>query len=201
MKKMFTGAIGLASLVAAISAVPTVAQSTTGTINVTGQVGARCSVIETGGAGQAFTRSIGLKQLDNDNGVLRADLVSSTSASPAEGVKVNARVNCNTANPRIGVVATKLTTGASDPGADYSNTINYSASLKVKTQSAKTVEAIYATVSDTSAVTRSLGERIAGGNDNNVEVSVFGLATDKALAQLAQGVYNSLVTVTIEPTF
>ncbi len=198
MKKI---ALAVMVSVTAFSAAPVLAQSTTGTVNITGTVNARCSVIESGIAGQAFTRSIDLKRLDNDNGVLRADLVSSTSASPADGLKVNARVNCNTANPRIGVVATRLSTGAGDPGADYSNTINYSASLKVKTQSAKTIEAIYATATDTTAVTKTLGERIAGGNDNNVEVSVFGLATDKASAQLTQGNYTSLVTVTIEPTF
>lgn len=196
MKKIVLGALVSAT---ALIAVPAAAQSTTGTVNITGKVAERCSVIETG-SGQTFNSTLDLQALDNDKGALRSELVSSTSASPADSLKVDVRVNCNTTNPTIGVSATKLTNGAADPGAGYSNTINYSASLKVKTQSAKTVEAIYATGVDSSPVKKTLGERIAAGSDNNVSVSVFGLAADKTNAQLAQGTYNSVVTVTIEPT-
>jgi hypothetical protein len=197
MNKIVIAALVSATAIVAVPAAA--ADSTTGTINITGKVGERCSVIEQG-ASQTFNRTIDLQRLDNDNGALRAELGSSTSASPADGLKVDVRVNCNTSNPTIGVSATRLSNGASDPGTGYSNTINYSASLKVKTQSAKTVEVVYATASDSSPVKKALGERIAAGSDNNVQVSVFGLAPDKASAQLAQGTYNSVVTVTIEPT-
>ena len=181
-------------------AAPAFAQSTTGNINVTGFVGDRCSVVEAGVPAQVFNRTIDLQRLDDDSGLLRAELGSSTSAAPADGLIVNARVNCNSSNPTIGVSATKLTNGGTDPGTGYSNVIDYSASLKVLTQSAATVEAIFATASDLVPVTQPLGERIAGGTDNNVEVSVFGLAADKPAAQLEQGTYNAAVTVTIEPT-
>lgn len=198
MKKIAVAVLASATI---LSAAPAAAQVASGTVNITGKVGERCSVIEQGAAAQTFTRTIDLQRLDNDNGLLRAELGTSSSAAPADGLKVNARVNCNTNNPTIGVSASKLSNGGTDPGAGYSNTINYSASLKVRTQSSKIVEAIYATASDVNPVKRALGERIAGGTDNNVEVSVFGLAPDRASAQLAQGNYNSAVTVTIEPTF
>ena len=174
----------------------------TGTINVTGTVGARCSVIAPGGTveNQAYTGTIDLKRLDAADGTLRSTLAGAATA--ADGIKVNARIVCTSANPTVGVIATKLNTGgATDPGAGYSNDIDYTAQIKVKAASGAYKTVTYSTLTDTTAKTATLGERIAGGSADNVEVSIFNLASEAgATSLLASGTYTSTVTVTIQPT-
>jgi hypothetical protein len=195
-------ALAALAAAAAVAAFPAAAQTTTGTVNITGTVAGRCSVINSGVAQQSFTGSIDLGRLDADDGTLRSALVSSLSASPADAKTVSARVVCTSANPTIGVQASKLSNGNAAAAADgYSNVIDYTASLKVKTAASTTVEAQYKTLSDSAAVTKKLGGRIAGGSASNVEVSIFGLApTNGTTSVLEQGTYNSTVSVTIEPT-
>ena len=77
---------------AALAAVPAAAQSVSGTVNVTGTVADRCSVIGSGGLAQSFTGDINLNRLDADDGTLRSGLVGSTSTTPADAKTVSARV-------------------------------------------------------------------------------------------------------------
>ena len=66
------------AMAAALLALPQVAlaQQATGTINLTGSVAGRCSVV---GGGQAFSETINLGELAGNDGRLRTDL---TDASP-----------------------------------------------------------------------------------------------------------------------
>ncbi|HEY8591643.1 MAG TPA: hypothetical protein VIL42_02130 [Sphingomicrobium sp.] len=197
MKKI---ALALIAAATALSAVPAAAQTATGTVNVTGTVAGRCSIIEAGVDKQTFTGSIDLGRLDAANGTLRSDLGGATAA---DGKTVAARVVCTSANPTIGVSATRLNTGgAIDPGAGYSNDIDYTASLKVKTAAATTpTEVQYKTDVNTTMVKQKLAGRIAGGTDNNVEVSISALKAENGAASiLNEGTYRSVVSVSIEPT-
>ena len=189
---------------AGLAATPAYAQSVTGTVNVTGTVGGRCSVVAPGGGTevQTFSGAIDLQRLDAADGTLRSTLAASTGASPADSLSVGTRVMCNTANPTVGIIATPLNTGgATLPGAGYSNDINYTAQVKVNTASGVSKTVSYSTLVGGAAATAQLGERIAGGTANNVAVSVFGLsAKGGATSLLAEGKYTSVVTVTINPT-
>jgi hypothetical protein len=191
------------AIAAGFAAVPAAAQ-TTGTVNVTGTVGGRCSVVAPGGTTETatFGGTIDLQRLDATDGTLRSALTASTAASPAEGLSVGTRIVCNSANPTVGISATALNTGgATDPGAGYSNDINYWAQVKVNTASGGVKTVSYSTLTGGAATTAQLGERIAAGNANNVSVSVHGLAAEAgATSLLAEGRYAGTVIVTVNPT-
>lgn len=201
MKKTLATAI---LLLAGIAAAPASAQSVTGNVTINGTVGGRCSVVQQGGGSDTptFTGTINLQRLDAADGTLRGTLASSSAANPADGLTVGSRVVCTSANPTIGVIATRLNTGGTtDPGAGYSNDINYTAQLKVNTASGGTKAVSYATLTGGAATTAQLGERIAAGTGNNVDVSIFSLAAEGgSTSLLAEGSYTGLVTVTINPT-
>ena len=201
MKKTIASLLVIA---AGLAAAPASAQSVTGTVNVTGVVGGRCSVVAPGGTTevQTFGGTIDLQRLDAADGTLRSTLTASTTSSPADSLSVATRVMCNTANPTIGVIATPLNTGgATVAGAGYSNDINYTAQVKVNTASGGSKTVSYSTLVGGAATSAQVGERIAGGSANNIAVSVFGLsAKGGATSLLAEGKYTSVVTVTINPT-
>lgn len=201
MKKI---AIAFALSATALSATPALANQVAGTVNVTGTVAGRCSVIEAGAEQGTFTGSIDLGRLDAADGTLRSNLTSSTTTAPADAKKVLARVVCTSANPTIGVSATKLAVAnAGAPGVGYANVIDYVAALRVTTASSATplVEVKYDTLSDTAPITSTLGARIAGGTANNVEVNVSNLRTTGGAANvLNEGTYNSVVSLSITPT-
>ena len=199
MKKIAFAVLMTAS---AIAATPAAAQQVTGTVNVTGTVAGRCSVIDSSQEKTSFSGTIDLGRLDAADGTLRGELTSATSANPADAKKVTARVVCTSSNPTIGVSATKLAiAGAGDAGTGYANSIDYVAALRVKTASATNplAEVKFDTQNNSAAVTAQLGARIAGGTADNVEVNVSNLRT-AAGSVLNQGTYNSVISLSITPT-
>jgi hypothetical protein len=202
MKKTIASALILA---AGLAAAPAAAQtSATGTVNVTGIVGGRCSVVQPGGSEtQTFTGAIDLQRLDTADGTLRSTLGGSTAATPADNLKVATRIVCTAANPSVGILATRLNTGGqTDPGAGYSNDIDYTAQVRVNRASGGVSTVSYSTLTGGgTATTAALGERIAAGGANNVEVSVFGLRPEGGTTSLlAEGTYTSTVSVYINPS-
>ncbi|MET0181156.1 MAG: hypothetical protein ABW194_11850 [Novosphingobium sp.] len=201
MKKIVFAAV---ASIAALAAVPAAAQTVTGTVNVTGNVAARCAVQTGNTEVAAFGGTLALGRLDAADGTLRSGLVSATTASPADAQKVSARVVCTTGNPTLTIGATKLSNGAAEPTAlGYSNVIDYTASLKVTKSDSSVADVLFNTKTAAvgSTTTTQLGGRIKGGTDNNVEVSIFGLnAKNGATSVLDAGDYTSTVTVTIQPT-
>ena len=200
MKKI---AFALLMSASAIVATPAAAQSVTGTVNVTGTVASRCSVIEANLEKATFSGTIDLGRLDAANGTLRSELTSSTSIAPADAKKVSVRVVCTSSNPTIGVSATKLAiAGSTAAGTGYANSIDYVAALRVNTASATTplAEVKFDTRTNSTAVTAQLGARIAGGTSDNVEVNISNLRTAAVSDVLNQGTYNSVVSLSITPT-
>ena len=201
MKKIVLAAL---ASVAAVAAIPAAAQTVTGTVNVTGNVQARCAV-QTGATETAtFGGTLALGRLDAADGTLRAGLVSSTTAAPADAQKVLARVVCTTGNPTLTVGATRLTNNVTETSVTgYSNIIDYTASLKVTRADSSVADVLFNTKTAAvgSTTSQALNGRIKGGTDNNVEVSIFGLnAKNGAASVLDSGDYTSVVTVTVAPT-
>ncbi len=195
MKKIIL--LAMAASTVAI-ATPAAAQ-VSGTVEVTGTVVGRCSVVAPGGNSTGtFTGAIPLGNLDEADGTLAAGLEGTTSAAPA-GVPVEARIVCNSANTNISVNAGKLSnTATADAG--YSNDIDYTAELEVNTASTGLQYAKYNTLTPVAADhTKTVG-RIAAGSANNVKVRAYALASEGSPTNLlVAGNYASTITVTINP--
>ena len=190
--------IVLLALAASTVAVATPASAqVTGTVQVTGNVAARCSVVPAGTSDSTFTGTIPLGALDEADGTLKAGLEGSSSVAPA-GTVVSTRVVCNSASATISVGAGTLSTStAADTG--YSNDINYTAELEVNTTSGLQY-ANYNTLTPVAANhTKTVG-RLAAGSANNVKVRAYALAAEGGInSLLVAGDYTSTINVTIGP--
>ena len=181
-----------AAMAAALLALPQIAlaQQTTGTINLTGTVAGRCSVV---GGGQSFSETINLGELAGGDGRLRPDL---TDASP-DAVRSFSLV-CTSATPRVRLSATRLSTGTTAP-TGYANNIDYTAEVAVQQASGTPPAITYTTASSLPAPTNvSLTAPLANSADN-VTVRVFSFGTD-AGALLVAGDYTSVISITISPS-
>ena len=204
MKKIVLAALAAGS---AFIAMPAAAQ-VTGSVDVTGTVAGRCSVVPAGSGGPgAFTGTINLNTLDESDGTLRGNLESSTSAAPADAQHVTTRVVCNTAAPTVAVSATamQVSGGTLDGTTGYADTINYTAQVEVDLVGGTSEFRAINTGSGAVplvASTGALGARIANtsGGAANVDVSVYNLHAESADANiLAAGTYNGVITVSIQP--
>ncbi|HYJ52300.1 MAG TPA: hypothetical protein VEW04_03925 [Allosphingosinicella sp.] len=177
---------------AALLALPqmALAQQVTGTINLTGVVAGRCSVLA---GGQAFSETINLGELSGNDGRLRTDL---TDASP-DAVR-NYSIVCTSATPRVILSATRLSTGTTAP-AGYANNIDYTAQVAVLQASGTPPSITYVTASALPAPTNvQLTAPLANAADN-VTVRVHSFRT-AAGALLVAGSYTSVIQITISPT-
>ena len=180
------------AMTAALLALPQAAfaQQATGTINLTGTVTGRCSVV---GGGQAFSETINLGELAGPDGRLRADL---TDASP-DAIRSFSLV-CTSATPSVELSAERLTTGTTAP-AGYANNIDYTAQVAVLQASGSPPDITYTTASSLPAPTNvQLTAPLANAADNvTIRVHSFGTA---AGALLVAGSYTSVIHITITPT-
>lgn len=203
MKKILLAALAAGS---ASIAMPAAAQ-VTGTVDVTGTVTGRCSVVPAGSGGAgAFSGTIDLNTLDESDGTLRADLESSSSAAPADAQRVTTRVVCNTAAPTVAISATamQISGGTLDGTAGYADTINYTAQVEVQLVGGGSEFRRVNTLSGSVAPGDSgaLGARIlnTAGGAANVDVSVYDLHAEGSDSNiLAAGTYNGVITVSIQP--
>jgi hypothetical protein len=166
------------------------AQQATGTINLTGTVAGRCSIV---GGGQAFSDTINLGELAGNDGRIRTDL---TDASP-DAVR-NFSLVCTSATPNVRLSATRLATGTTAP-AGYENNIDFTAEVAVQQASGTPPAITYTTASSLPAPTNvALTAPLANVADN-VTVSVYSFGTT-AGALLVAGDYTSVISVTISPS-
>jgi hypothetical protein len=202
MKKIVLAALAASS---ALIAMPAAAQTVTGTVNVTGSVANKCSVVQPGGASSAtFSGTIALGALDDPDGTLRDNLIASTTAAPADGLHVTTRVVCNTSAPVVTISATamQISGGTLDGTTGYSDTINYTAQVEVDEVGATSEFRRVNTLSGPVApgATGALAASISPSAADNVDVSVYALASEGANTNvLAAGSYLGVVTVTISP--
>lgn len=199
MKKFLLLSAGVAI---AAAANPAAAQSVTGTVNVTGNVAGRCSVVATGGsAAQTFSGTIGLAQLDEDDGTLKTTL-EGTTASASGGTPVQTRVVCTSAAVNVDVTADTLANGTrgTAPATGYANEINYTAEMQVALASGSTDKVTFDTAAAANATAaKTVGRLAASGN--NITVKAYGFATKGGAAGLlVAGDYTSTITVNIAPS-
>jgi len=185
-----------AALVGLTTAPAALAQTVSGTVNVTGSVSARCVVI-TGAGGGTFTGSIPLGELAGTDGTLSSTLAGSTNASP--GGSTQFRVNCNSAAPKVTLSATRLALSPTVTApAGYANVIDYTADLDASLASGSTQTVSYVTAAALPAPTvQTLSDSFAN-TANNLAIKAHSLST-AASALLMAGNYSSVISVTIEP--
>jgi hypothetical protein len=163
------------------------AQATTGTVNVVGTVGEKCTV--TGGdSTTAFSDTFDALDLADTDGTLRTIAPFSTSGS-------GWRVHCTTI-PDVSITASAMTT-AGTPPSGYANTVNYTAYADFilvtgPDQTVSTPTTIGSDGPDT------LNAHLQNVNDN-VVIRADTFATPNVGDILMTGSYSGQIVVTITP--
>lgn len=186
MKKIAT----LALLASAAIATPAMAQTVTGTINITGTVQAKCLVVP--GNGNTFGTTVAMGELSQADGTLKSSATLSNTFATVGGTGLTAQVVCTSANPDVSVLSEPLVnTVAADPG--YDNSVDYTADVTFTRVGGTTV------VSDPSAVpaatTATLASRLTG-TGTNVSVATSGWT---ASGVLVAGSYAGKITIVVAP--
>ena len=180
----------LAVAAAAVLATPAMAQNVTGTINLTGSVGAKCSV--TPGDGSTFTDTVAFGELAKTDGTVRTDLAT------AFGTK-SFTVKCNTGTPTVAVDATALATTAT-ASTGYDNSIDFQASVAV-TAVGPTNNGPFLNDSSTAPLAATAVGSPLANSANNVKITTSNYRTNTATDLLvASPTYTGSIVVVISPT-
>lgn len=203
MKSRLPFIIGPALFTVALASAtaPALAQTVTGTVNLTGIVQGRCSVVAVGGAASSsFTGTIALGTLDEADGTLAPGLETSVSASP-NGTSVTSRVVCTSASVALAIAADSLAAGTrgTTPASGYSNEIDYTAEMQVALASGGSGVVTFNTATGATSSSSANVSRLAAAG-NNVTVKAYGFATKGSSSNLlVAGSYASTITVNIQP--
>ena len=177
----------LAAAACAAIAMPAMAQ-TTGTINLTGSVAAKCTAAP---GGATFGDSTAFGELALTDGTMRTNLASSFGTHAFT-------IICNTGTPTVSVDADALATTASAT-AGYDNSIDYTATVTVKRSG--TTDAVF--TNDTSAAATAaatLGAPLANAA-SNVSVTTSTYHTNTATDLLvASPTYTGVIKIVIAPS-
>ncbi|WP_295631402.1 hypothetical protein [Novosphingobium sp.] len=171
------------------------AQSTTGTVNLTGSVASRCGVAASG-SGTSLDQTVALGELAAANGTLRSGI---------EGQFANAvaaiSVVCNTAAPTVSISASPLSaqTNTGTPPAGFANAVAFTATVSFLTTASAPV--VLSTASGSSAShTLSAGEGRIANSPGNVVLTASAFHTAGAADILvADASYKGSIAVTIAP--
>ena len=180
----------LAAAACAALASPAMAQqNVTGTITLTGNVGAKCFVGSNNTA-TSFTASHDFLELAQADGTLRSGLATELDGDAT----MDFTVKCNTGNPTVTISRTSMTT-ANSPATGYTNTISYNGIVVVDKVTGPAV------TFDTDAGTAPLATGQLGGaiaaTGPNVHVTANTFA---ATGILVAGAYSGQISITIAPT-
>lgn len=192
MKKLAYLSLAAASAIALAS--PAAAQTTTGTVNITGTVAPKCLVVP--GAGSTFGTTVALGELAQADGTLRTNLASDFSSIGGTGLE--ARVVCTSAAPTIAVDATQITS-ATAAVTGYANRIDYTAHVFVDTTSTNDVEFTNSSLNAPLPATL-IGGRLANNGGNNITITATNFATPAATDLLVAATdYSGQIVVVIAP--
>lgn len=192
MKKLACLSVAAASLFAIAS--PAAAQSTTGTVNITGTVAPKCLVVPANTS--TFGTTVALGELAQADGTLATDL--STRFSSIGGTGLEARVVCTSAAPTIAVDATEITSATLAP-TGYANRIDFTAHVAVDTVTTNDVD--FSNSSTGAALGATLiGGRLANNGGNNISITATDFATPAATDLLVAATdYTGQIVVVIAP--
>ena len=192
VNKFMLMALGAGSMIA--MAAPAAAQTVTGTVNITGSVANKCSVLP--GSGSTFGGTVALGELAQADGTMATDLATRFNAV-ANAAQLNFRVVCNTANPTVAVDATELTTPGTPP-AGYASRFDYAAHVAVSlTPSGSNTFSNDSRNAPTAAAATT--GRIANNGTNNVSVTADTFGTANLTDLLTAGSYTGNISIVIAP--
>lgn len=183
----------LALATAAAISTPAAAQTVTGTINITGEVGNKCFVLP--GAGSTFGGTVAMGELSKGDGTLKDSAVLSATFASVGTIAnaLSAQVLCTTAAPSVTVTAEPLKSAVT-PDAGYTNTVDYTADVKF------TLVSTTQDVSDSSTVAAGTAATLSGrlnGTGTNVSVATSNWTASGVLVAATD--YTGKITVVIAP--
>lgn len=180
----------LAVVATAAIASPAMAQSATGTVQVTGSVAAKCTI--TSPAPAAIT----LNELALADGT-----VNNTFSNTTGGLTRNFTVKCTSGSPTVAVSSTQLNnTTDSTTGGGYTGQVQYTSTVVADKSTTGTVTTSYTTLAALPAASSvSVGVPLKNAADN-VRVTVSNGTTTNTGDLLKSGSYTSTITVVVSPT-
>lgn len=193
MKKLALVAMTAAAALAA----PAMAQTTTGTILITGTVASKCTVVSTSPAGSTFGTTVALGELAQADGTLATDLASRFTSIGGAGL--TAKVVCTSANADVTVNADPVVS-ASGAGAPtgYTNTVHYKADVTFDRAAMSSLPVSNDTTAAAATAT-ALGGRLAA-TATNVTVATSNWRTPNTGDLLTAGTdYQGQIVITITP--
>ncbi|MBS0409916.1 MAG: hypothetical protein JSR86_08380 [Proteobacteria bacterium] len=188
-------AVGASAL--AFAAPSLAAGTVTGTVNVTGNVAAKCMVVP--GADSTFSDTLAFGELSTS---------ADGTLSPATSTQtVSFEVLCNSTNPSVTVSATPLKAQNNSAGGatGYSDTVDYLAEVTVQKATSGTAVFSYKTVDGTAALgepsTGAVGDRLKAAS-GNLSVKASALATRGGAGNvlIADTSYKGVITITVSPS-
>ena len=172
----------IAMTAAAAIASPAMAQTVTGTINLTGSVAAKCFVSP--GSGATFG------ELAQADGTVRTDLATAFATR-------SATVKCTSAAPTISVDSTALATTATG-ATGYDNSIDFTASVAVTTTGANAGPFTNDSANAALAAT-AIGSPLAN-SASNINITTSNYRTNTATDLLvASPTYTGSIVIVIAP--
>ncbi len=195
MKKILSTALAAAS--ALVVATPAGAQSSTGIVNITGNVDSKCIVTNPGNpSGGDFGGTVALGNLAQADGTMATDLASRFNGTAA--ANLNYKIVCTAANTSVAVDSDPIVAATGVAESGYANRIDYKATVAVTLVGGPgtPVENDSAAV-PTAAVTQ--GGRLAALS-NNISVSASDFRTANVTDILvADPVYTGKITIVVSP--
>lgn len=184
----------------ALIAAPAMAQTVTGTVNITGNVSGKCLVVP--GSGNAFGGTVPLGELADGTGKMRTDLATTFNAV-GNAAALNARVVCTSAAPTISVDADPITAqNAATPasGSGYDNSIDFQANVAVVTTTGPVVTPFTNDSAAAAGVDTLIGGRLANNGSDNITITASNFRTNGGGDLLvADTDYRGKITVVIKP--
>jgi len=193
VKKLILMALGAGSMIAI--AAPAAAQTVSGNVAITGTVSSKCTVIN-GDSPTTFSASRNLLELAKADGTLEDSAVLEGRFGTAGAGAPTFRVVCTSANPKVAVDATEITT-AGTPPAGYTSRIDFTAHVlpRLTTGAGASID----NASDTGAgAATAIGGRFAADGSDNITVTADTFKT-AAGALLASGGYSGNIHIDITP--
>lgn len=195
MKKI--ALLALAASTAAL-ATPVMAQTVTGTINITGSVANKCSVVNGSDTSNSWGTSIDMGELSGADGTLLSSSTLSSTFNTLAGANRIARVVCSTLNPTIAVNADPLVNSTAAV-TGYVNTVHFQADVLVA--KATTASQTYSNDSNAAAGSATaLGDALAAtGNNVTITTSNWRTISNSGQQMVAGNYANGKIVVTIAP--
>ena len=183
----------IAMTAAAAIATPAMAQTVTGTINITGNVAPKCFVLNGEDVNSTFTANVAMGELAKSDGTLKDSATLATTFASQGGSALDVRVLCTSANPAVSVKAEPLANTTAAP-AGYDNSVDYTADVTFTRVGGTTLVSDAST--DGTATTATLASRLTGtGTNVSVRTSNW-----SATGVLVSGDYTGKITVLVSPT-